>query len=203
MPFLMDRGSLQKLGTTFIPHPEIIRRDGDVTLIFLSGNGLLYVPQAGDEWYRATVRNGHVYRDNGTDRLDFYIPEEAASPLGCVEQYQWCRDPSRGQCGDLAGIKDALYNAAPWFGLTNKDLDPERPVIPNRLGSLLIWSYYNAIHSGTQLAGLINTLGPSSLSSHTVVRQGSVGKLERNQWQVDVTGYALAFQHSLRFTVNV
>ncbi|KAK8017269.1 hypothetical protein PG991_008345 [Apiospora marii] len=123
----MFRGSVTQGGSAFIPHHELIRQDGDVTLVFLSGNGLIFVPQANDDWYRATVPNGRVYHENVTDMLKSYRPEEAASPLGCVEQYQWCRDPSRGQCGDLASSLDATYSAAPWFGLTDKDLDPERP----------------------------------------------------------------------------
>lgn len=78
MSFLIFQGSPLKQQSAFIPHPEFIRRDGDVTLIFLSGNGLIFVPQADDEWYRATVFNGYVYHSNYTDRLEQYRPEEAA-----------------------------------------------------------------------------------------------------------------------------
>ncbi|KAK8057806.1 hypothetical protein PG996_011743 [Apiospora saccharicola] len=187
MKFHVFQGSLLRQVSAFMPHPEIIRRDGDVTLIFLSGNGLVFVPQAVDEWYRATIHNGYVHLVYGTDGLEQYHPEEAASPLGCVEQYQWCRDPSRGQCGDLTGRMDALYSAGPWFNLTSEDLDPARPVATTRMGSLLIWAYFNIFQSDTSLDTLIHTLGPSSLSSNTVARQGSVGKLEANQWQIDVT----------------
>ncbi|KAK8022290.1 hypothetical protein PG993_013057, partial [Apiospora rasikravindrae] len=172
---------------TYVVPDVNTQQDGDVTLVFLSGNGLMFVPQADDEWYRATVLNGRVYSEDITDMLKSYRPEEAASPLGCVEQYQWCRDPSRGQCGDLASSLDATYSAAPWFGLTNKDLDPARPVAPTRIGSLLTWSYFNLFYSGTSINSLVSTLGPSSLSSNSLVRQGSIWQLERNQWQVDVT----------------
>ncbi|KAK8108513.1 cytochrome p450 protein [Apiospora sp. TS-2023a] len=186
MQYFMFRGSLVKDDSAFIPHPELLRPDGDVTLIFLSGNGLRFIPQADDEWYRATVHNGYVYRSNSTNRLESYRSEEAASPLGCIEQYQWCRDPLRGQCGDLASSEDALYSAAPWFNLTGKDLDPDRPVATTKMGSLFIWAYFSIFPIGTYLEGLISTLGPRSLSSNNVVQQGTVGQLESNQWQIDV-----------------
>ncbi|KAK8099910.1 hypothetical protein PG999_010284 [Apiospora kogelbergensis] len=187
MAFHLDQGSVMLNDSAFNPDPAIVRQDGDVTLIFLSGNGLIFVPQADDDWYRATVPNGNISGIHNGQMLGMYRPEEAASPLGCVEQYQWCRDPLRGQCGNLEGIMDALYSAAVWFNLTSKDLEPDRPVIPTKLGSLLIWSFYNTWQAGSALEGLISTLGPSSLASHSMVRQGSVGSLAKNQWQLDVT----------------
>ncbi|KAK8112236.1 uncharacterized protein PG998_008693 [Apiospora kogelbergensis] len=188
----MDRGSLLKDQSLFIPDPAIVRQDGDVKLIWLSGNGLFFIPQVDDPWYRATVHDGYVTgTNNHTEvRIDQYRPEEAASPLGCVEQYQWCRDPSRGQCGDLDGKLGAIYSAAAWFNLTSEDLDPFRP-------------------SGA-LEGVIDTLGPNSLASHFMVREGTAGNLAKNQWQLDVTrwwtillaGFQASFVNTARGMAN-
>lgn len=191
--FLTDQGTLLIGESDFTPDPAIVKQDGDVTLIFLSGNGLLFVPQADDDWYRATVPNGYVIASNSTkEMLGVYRPEEAASPLGCVEQYQWCRDPTRGQCGNLDGRFGAVFSAAPLFNVTSEDLDHRRPVSSNKMGSLLLWSYYNIFQSGFSLYGVVSTLGPTSLASHLMVATGSVGSLAKNQWQLDVTKCVLA-----------
>lgn len=69
----------------------------------------------------------------------------AASAMGCVQQFQWCRDPNQGQCGDLAGRLDAVYSAGHWFNLTKEDMEPGRPVPKTKLGSLLIWAYFISV----------------------------------------------------------
>ncbi|KAK7962064.1 uncharacterized protein PG986_002889 [Apiospora aurea] len=187
--FRMFQGSLLSSSSQFIPDPNIVKHDGDVTLVFLSGNGVTFISPEDDDWYRPTVRYGSVTSSDANRRnvtQDRYRPEEAASLLGCTQQFQWCRDPAKGQCGNLEGRLDALYSAAQWFNLTTKDLDPDRPVPKTKLGSLLMWAYFILVDDTTSLQGFISSLGPRSLASQNSVRQGMVSGLQKNQWQLDV-----------------
>ncbi|KAK8117983.1 uncharacterized protein PG998_006264 [Apiospora kogelbergensis] len=43
-----------------------------------------------DAWYRADHMNGTLAILNETRAANTYFPTEAASPMGCVQQYQWC-----------------------------------------------------------------------------------------------------------------
>ncbi|KAK8128950.1 hypothetical protein PG984_010058 [Apiospora sp. TS-2023a] len=174
---------------SFLPDPEIVVRDGDVSLFFLSGNGVNFESPSKDDWYQVTVASGGSTLilkpgEDGESKA-LFRPSEAASPLGCVEQYQWCRDPSLAQCGNLSGLTDALYSAASWFGLTSKDLEPERPILPTKMGSLLQWAHQILFKHGAVLPHLIETLGPTSILSQT--QQSFIFRIQDNQWQLDVT----------------
>ncbi|KAK8103523.1 cytochrome p450 protein, partial [Apiospora kogelbergensis] len=156
--------------------PVILRGDGEVAIYFLQGNGVRFLSRTEDDWYRGTAPDGQGE----------YLPEEAASPLGCIDQFQWCRDPSQGQCGNLTNQYDALYSAAPFFNLTREELDPDRPIARTEAGSLLLWAYY-MLFNAYSLSGLIDILGPASLASQITVVQGLVFNPKENQWHLDVT----------------
>lgn len=164
-----------------------MRSDGDVALIFLSGNGVQFLSLADDDWYRATVPTGHLKTSEDFVAVDGYRPEEAVSPLGCVEQFQWCRDPDQGQCGNLGSAFDALHSAAPLFNLTTKDLESDRPMSQSRPGTLLLWAYFTLFVTDTILPAVVSTLGPASLASTALLQQGVISGLQNNQWQLDVT----------------
>ncbi|KAK8132103.1 hypothetical protein PG999_000276 [Apiospora kogelbergensis] len=185
--FTTFQGSFDESTSNFVPDSDIITRDGDVSLCFLSGNGVHFSSHTDDDWYRATVSDGDLSRTDYTTGQKVYRPEEAATPLGCILQYQWCRDPSRGQCGNLEGSKDSIYSAAPWFNLTDKDLEPDRSRSDNKLGSLLLWAYYNLLNETPNLAIIIGALGPTSLASQKLVQTGLLSGIQKNQWHLDVT----------------
>ncbi|KAK8047187.1 Cation diffusion facilitator family metal ion [Apiospora saccharicola] len=99
-----------------------------MTLSFLSGNVVQFYTRAEDDWYRAIVPATNIQRGDFTSAKVWYYPDEAASPLGCFEQYQWCRDPSQGQYGKLAGQVDALRSAVQaWVPSYMGIPDTERP----------------------------------------------------------------------------
>ena len=145
-------------------------------MYFLQGNGVRFLSPTGDDWYRGTVPDGE----------GLYLSEEAASPLGCIDQFQWCRDPGLGQCGNLTNPNDALHSAAPWFDLTLTDLDSQRPIAQNKAGSLLLWAY-SMLFNAYSLSGVVDILGSASLASRTAEVQGLVFSPKENQWQLDVT----------------
>ncbi|KAK7999498.1 hypothetical protein PG990_012098 [Apiospora arundinis] len=186
--FLLSTRGYEKTPSSispWIPRPASPEYQGDMTLYFLSGNGVWFMSPTEDDWYRATVPDSTFTRGNLTGVRQRYRPDEAASPLGCVEQYQWCRDPAQGQCGELAGEVDALYSAGPLFGLTDKDLDLDRPTSRSKSGSLLIWTY---LMLGSRSLGVfIDSLSSSSLASVISLSQGNILQIEKNQWQLDVT----------------
>ncbi|KAK8121693.1 hypothetical protein PG984_010363 [Apiospora sp. TS-2023a] len=122
---------------------------------------------------------------------DIYRPDEAASPLGCLEQFQWCRDPDLGHCGTLDSSWNAIYSAAPWFDLTSEDVDNHfanagKSIPQTRHGSLLLWTYLTLGSSGG-LASLTENLGPGTLASQTLLSEGFIVDVPQNQWQIDVT----------------
>ena len=115
--------------STFTPIDELLRSDGDLVLMFLSGNGVYFYEKSNDPWYRAT-------RDNGNG---IYQTDVAASPLGCVQQFQFCDGGSK--CGTLASLVDAAADAAPLFmlvGMYVKERDNNK--IKGGKTGVILWS---------------------------------------------------------------
>ncbi|KAK8009139.1 hypothetical protein PG991_011690 [Apiospora marii] len=184
-PFYMGGGEVDG-GSLFDPDPAIVRPDGDVTLIFLSGNGVNFAAPGEDDWYRATARLYNSTSDSEARRE--YRPDEAASPLGCVEQFQLCRDPARDQCGDLASGYDAVTSAAPWFNMTDAGFDfHDRPAARTKPAALLAWVFLMLFNNAISIPTIVDKLGPTSLASHDFVSQGYIDDIAGNQWQLDVT----------------
>jgi hypothetical protein len=67
--------------------PELRRPDGDVTVAFLSGSGVIFSQKMDDNWYRGNTVHGTAKLGNYVEDLKNYRPEDAASPMGCVEQW--------------------------------------------------------------------------------------------------------------------
>ncbi|KAI0527848.1 hypothetical protein F5B22DRAFT_582560 [Xylaria bambusicola] len=166
----------------FVPIPELIRADADVDLIFLQGNGVIFLEPVHDPWYRATVP-GQNYRDSLTSGIwPTWRTEEAASPLGCTVQLQLCNTglPEGSRCGPLASESDAYEGALELFGVsangTAKDI--------NGVRFNWFWDEY-WMSPGTILA----ELGRQALISTQTLNNGIQTTLPDNQWQLDVTNW--------------
>lgn len=171
----------------FIPIPELFRPDGDLSLVFLSGNGVDFLEETNDPWYRGAgfLPDGALYYTDEPDQQQtLYKPQDAASPMGCVMQFQYCN--AKGECGDLASYVDAIATAAPFFDLTTEDMwvGTSEPISAS--ASRFLW-FGNIISSAIDLNYLLQSLGASSLLSQQSLQQGCMGKLPDNQWQLDVT----------------
>jgi hypothetical protein len=180
--------------SAFIPIAPLVRPDGDVSVLFLSGNGVFFNGPMNDDWYRATVFGQnltHFGTDPTSSTMQGYIPVEAASPLGCVEQWQWCNSAySREEgCGPLASVLDSIYGAAPFFNLTVADLAPDRPVSPTESGTRLIWPALITLNEANNVPEILNQLGAKSLLSQSLLTSGVQSPLPLNQWQLDVTNW--------------
>lgn len=175
----------------FVPIPELFRPDGDVQVIFLIGNGIRFYEQTEDAWYRGTAL-GHTIFAIGTGQKGSritYWPEETASPLGCVQQNQFCNTAlaSDKQCGPLAGWNDAISESAPLFNMTGLQVFDQDYLPDGAIGSQFIWLCQQLKSAATSLETLLQILGPDSLASRANLAQGIMGRLPLNQWQLDVT----------------
>ena len=151
--------------------------------MFLSGNGVYFLEKSNDPWYRGTriSQNGMLYQT-----------EVAASPLGCVQQFQFCDGNSK--CGPLASLMDAAGDAAPLFNTTKRAIlaATSEGKIDDLFGeraSQYIW--FNLV-LGSALKTLrlqIDRLGASSLASMDSHFYGILGRIPDTQWQVDVTSW--------------
>ncbi|KAI0530167.1 hypothetical protein GGR58DRAFT_525224 [Xylaria digitata] len=171
----------------FTPIPELARSDGDTTMVFLSGNGVPFSQLMNDGWYRATDFLTTISHSLTSGSQKVYRPSVAASPMGCVEQWQWCNSayPRESGCGPLAGTQDALYGAAALFNLTSEELYPDRPLSSEALGTRLIWPALLTSGYPTALPSLLGHLGAKSLASQSRLYSGVQWPLPNNQWQLD------------------
>ncbi|RWA09657.1 hypothetical protein EKO27_g5457 [Xylaria grammica] len=171
------------------PIPELDRPDGDVTIVFLVGNGVEFFESTDDAWYRATAKAGTISNLNSPETTQAYRPSEPASPMGCVEQWQWCNlaSPTDQGCGPLARQLDAIYGAAPFFNLTSHDLDPDRPAVATSAGTRLVWPSLVLSSSPYAISSLFNYLGDKALASQDRFYSGVQWPIPLDQWQRDVT----------------
>ncbi|KAI8630387.1 hypothetical protein F5Y19DRAFT_474166 [Xylariaceae sp. FL1651] len=188
---IIYNGTVMEDYSAFYANPELIEAGGDINIIFLSGNGILFSEPSNDTWYHATTP-GAVYTSSGFGSLQGYRLNEAASPMGCVEQYQWCNNayPKESGCGPLGSLFDSIYGAAPLFNLTAKDLDNNARGSINETGERLFWP---ALMLGNGLyitqASVVFQLGTKSLASRKSLYGGVQYTLAENQWQLDVTNW--------------
>ncbi|KAI1319811.1 hypothetical protein F5Y16DRAFT_417673 [Xylariaceae sp. FL0255] len=186
-------GSLINLA--FDPIPELVVEEGDITVVFLSGNNVVfYQPMDDGGWYQATTAYGQVdqgiYKDATTYRFD-----EAASVLGCVERYQICNSAYSGTegCGPLSGLENAIANVAPKFNLTVQDLlNSTLPSSSTPVGTRLLWPGTTFSYAPIGLHDFLSSTGAKSLQSQKILQSGTQYPLPDNQWQLDVTGWVYA-----------
>lgn len=171
----VTNGSCSKDGLgDFIPIEELAQKDGDVTLVFLSANGVLYTEPVEDSWYAAHQTSKSTARIIDSPYLGSaptYLSDEPASALGCTEQYQNCDTtlPLEKGCSPLGGM-----------GTTDSDF--QRPT--TRREKALYWG-----RSEFGLRAVLNTLQSSSLTSRFGLSEGIQGPLPADQWQLEVENW--------------
>ncbi|KAI0887777.1 uncharacterized protein GGS22DRAFT_197728 [Annulohypoxylon maeteangense] len=165
-----------------------VENDADLSLIFLSGNGVIYVEPSTDEWYRVSKTPTSISYAEATNADSFpaYLPSEPASVMGCVDQYQFCRPDAKGgrQCGSLASIRDAIMSAAPFFE-TSFDNIVDR-VFETELGTLFQYFLNPVINTDYVIVGALEQLGSKGLTSYRKLYNGYQGPLAPDQWKYDV-----------------
>ncbi|KAK6851590.1 hypothetical protein PG995_011715 [Apiospora arundinis] len=177
----------------FIPDRALNRTDGDITIVYLSGNGVSFFEKSDDAWYRTTRVGGRMGPVSANSSVTpFYIPTEAASPLGCFQQYQWCNSeyPTSEGCGPLAGWYDALAGAYPLFNMTVDDfvLGESPLAIPER-GYRIHWPRLITVAQRPGIFDIVQKFGPKALESHKSLANGVHSHVAKNQWQLDVMNW--------------
>lgn len=181
-------GNITKDTSDFSPIPELSRDDGDLTIVFLVGNGVRYAEETIDSWYRGMVPSPkyHYLPYQDMPPQESFSPEEAASPLGCLQQYQICNVDVR-HCGPLKGYFDYQIQSASVFNISEEAIMEDGFVENNPLGQRFQWFTGVVAYEGTMaLSDSLTQLGAFSLSSQAALQGGLMAALAENQWQLDV-----------------
>ncbi|KAI0102799.1 hypothetical protein GGR51DRAFT_573829 [Nemania sp. FL0031] len=186
----------------FIPIDLISRNDADLHIILLSGNGVLFTAPSNDEWYRVSPTASELLLSNAntsdpaSESDQVYLPLEPGSPLGCTQQYQFCRKDAQ-TCGPLASFHDAVTGAAPLFNTTHNNAIK---CLANTTAATNFAYLINIIgaNSYATLSNIVTQLGPASLASQSTKIQSLQGLLPSNQWQLDVIRWSDIFKASLQ-----
>ncbi|KAK8030199.1 hypothetical protein PG993_011490 [Apiospora rasikravindrae] len=177
---------------SFLPRKELLRPDGDTEIIFLSGNGVLFNRKMTDDWYRATVPSYTLSKPSTKETQQSYLFETAASPMGCVRQWQWCNPslPHDQACGPLASYLDSYFGAAPLFGITDKEmerfLDSQQETSQSPAGSALIWGHIISNHNPFWLYQFLGMARSQFLSSEELIYGALAQGVSDDQWKQDV-----------------
>lgn len=166
----------------------MVRKDADIHLIFLSGNGVIFTQPSDDLWYHLDSTSSFFSLSTDGQGKHLYAPREPASPLGCASQYQFCSTafPGTSGCGPLVSLRDAITGAAPFFET------PEGEMTTNSLNSesSARFGYFKNMFfstSPTDLFAILSQLGPTALASQENLFSGLQGPIAENQWQLDVS----------------
>lgn len=188
-----ENGKTATNNSLFIPLPSLARSDGDITLAFLSGNGVLSAEPIEDDWYGFTKPGPSYSYSPFTDgTTPYYLPQLAASPLGCIEQWQYCNLalPGESGCGPLASFVDSYYGAAPLFNTTSEAIQPEKRPLRDGVEARLDW-VSNIWTSVLTVSHILQFLGATSLASQRSLYEsfqypsdhtGSLWHLDVNNW---------------------
>lgn len=184
-------GATDDTQSEFHPIPDLFRPDGDIILAFLSGNGVTFLTKTEDDWYRGIVpETDYSYSgqaDGNWTTKTFYRPDAAASPMGCLQQYQFCNPalPDAVKCGPLTGWMDAELGSAHLFGMTKEEFLDDDYVPSDEAPSQWLWLLYVLAQSGASLANVLETLQGQALASTAYLAEGMMAEIPYNQWQFD------------------
>lgn len=170
------------------PIPELFREDADLLLFFLVGNGVEFEKRNFDPWYRGMVPGVNWSRiAAGNESYSGYDAEEAASPLGCLQRYQYCSGHEKN-CGPMTNWLDVQVDSAFLFNLSvEAELSPDyRFVSDNPVGERYQWFTAIIGYVATNIMSIVSELGTFSLASQQYMDGGWMGALPDNQWQLDV-----------------
>ncbi|KAF2143116.1 uncharacterized protein K452DRAFT_317357 [Aplosporella prunicola CBS 121167] len=174
-------GSLSGWDSTLEPIPGLWRADGDLSVNFLSANGIINLYKIDDPWFKATTPGIHVnilgsHRNDNGSSLTTYVQDEAASPMACLERQQLCFTPpgqSTQICTDLGPTNDLV------LGILAK---LSRGSFQERVG----WFYAVLTTPWNIIATMRSELQGSQLLARYHRALNGQGALPSNQWQLEM-----------------
>ncbi|KAI1128269.1 hypothetical protein F5Y10DRAFT_292179 [Nemania abortiva] len=172
---------------SFTPKESIARNDADVFVLFLLGNGVLFLQPSEDQWYRVAPTAVELveYDANQKGYARLHQPLEPASPLGCISQYQFCNADS-GECGPLASQLDAIAGAAPYFDTTYADFNIDN-ARTEKAARFIHFVKSAVMPNAPYIDEILGHLGPEALLSRSNLVTGWQYNLDENQWQKDMS----------------
>lgn len=167
-------------------HPDLFRTDGDLAIVSLSGNGVAFSNAANDDWYRPSIPINYTNSLFSTD--SFYMPEEAASPLACLNQWQWCRsaEPGEGDCGPLGSWRDAMAGALEMINLTKEYRDGWYAEPPDEPGARLLFALSAMSRMFVSGVAMVVDDRDNALESQSTLLMGVQLPMPDAQWKRDV-----------------
>ncbi|OJD36629.1 cytochrome p450 protein [Diplodia corticola] len=175
--------TLSPAASEFLPIPPLRIPNADVSIFFLSGNQIIYTVPTNDSWYRgdrllhAPAPPPIPAPEPGTQGP--YFSSEAASPLACAVQEQYCSAslPPDRRCSALASSADALAD------ITSKLLTDDEAGVHR-----LQWFVASTTGRAPDLSTAVGRLGAQLLTGRYRLSQDGVqgGLLPDGQWQADV-----------------
>ncbi|KAI1360100.1 hypothetical protein F5Y08DRAFT_349023 [Xylaria arbuscula] len=176
----VDSGRFVINRSDFIPLDSIFPTDGDIYMLFLSGNGVTHTKPSEDEWYRVSPKPlffPPLAATSSPTQIEFYLPSEEASPLGCVVQNQFCVQDSE-KCGVLGGTIESMTSMRSFLNTNNHS---------EHAANSSFDYFANTIANTQSPTGIISQMGPTILESQTSLWGSRQGPLPPDQWQRDVT----------------
>ncbi|KAK3994177.1 hypothetical protein QBC44DRAFT_392529 [Cladorrhinum sp. PSN332] len=189
----------------YFPIPELRRTDGDVNILFLITNGVQYVDPTNDPWYRANEQMPGAFLGNvvSNESMPLYYSTEAASPMGCVEQFQFCTTAPLGLPLDSTGARctplDSVYNAFSLAEVTLFNRTPTWSEAPEgnysyseenkKLYAQFIRFWNTLATTGDLPARMPYWLGAKSLASQKTFQNAIQWSLPDDQWKYDVINW--------------
>lgn len=172
--------------------------DGDTSIIFLAGKGVVFTEPSTDLWYEATIPGPDVELQLSNGTQVGYVMNQAASPLGCFQQWQLCLGnvstdispaipDNRPGCGTMSGLVDAILTTASVFNTTADDVN-NADFSDDKWGTGSRYGWFSTVldHMGMDIIGVIESLFTQALTSTETFEGGIQGPIATSQWQNDV-----------------
>ena len=154
------------------PVPEINRTDADVSIIFLSQNGVTYAEPVDDPLFGAHVRLDVGALIAGTG--DYFSADNYVSTMGCAEQYKVCNPNNNNKCSDAVGVQQLIM----WLAYNNDKVE-----LNNIQQAIALRIISGSLTSGT-IGQIIFTMAENALQAKDVLVGGTMSQgLPSNQWQ--------------------
>ena len=159
----------------WIPIPELLVTDGDVIVLFLSSNDIVFFNKTADPWYSAQKFQGYLFVMGTNTSIPIYAHDNAVRALGCIERLLFCNPnlPGNSSCTPLTGRSKA-FQLGPqlWQDLTQQ-------------------AYFNWSTSFIQVSNLgIDTtasiIGTAVLQSRSTLFDGLQSFIPDNQWELEL-----------------
>ncbi|KAH7309639.1 hypothetical protein B0I35DRAFT_84744 [Stachybotrys elegans] len=179
-------GSFWPDWSLFSPIDGLRGHNGDLSLTFLFPNEVIFTSASEDIWYRATVptRRIHVTAEaqDTPSEYEVYASDEAAWPMGCVEQFELCR---YGICTGLGSRGDTVQGIVRHLNLSSDFLG--------------LAAYIDLMNHPSNV---ITALGKESLASRYKTADATQSGAGVNEWHLDVIHWAATILSGLQFQLT-